>query len=596
MKRRRKALWFAVASSMAAAVSVVPSAAVAADPPDPFFGTWSDGMSLIAQQGNAASVSRLDDVSSAGLGMVRQYIWWDRIETSPGTYEWAVMDELVKEASARGVTILPTFLYTPEFYRPDGTNNITPPTDPQDLANFASAMVKRYGTGGTYWNCVPVVGCQRQPYKPITMWEVWNEPDYPAWWKGAPDPQEYLDLLKPTSTAIKTADPASKVVLGALTNWGGSSSDGYLAQLYDLGAAPYFDILTLNPYAWDVGALMALVKGERAVAAAHGDSATPTLLTEWGWATSGRHPYTAVDEDCQAALTYAGAKALRQRRDELNLIGATQFQWQDASPVSANMSWPNYAGVRRSDGTAKPSRAAYAAAISGQAAPTGATLDACPAERRSLDGVLRKMTVVLDGPGSGTVSSYPSGVSCPGDCSQEWQPNMPVVLTAKPDDHSFVAKWRGAPGCTGTQCTVTMSQARTVRVTFGQVATPGTYEESSPAISYTGTWQTAGDARDSGGSVRFATNGPASAQLVFDGSRVTWFARKAPAGGRARVLVDGVRVATVDLHSSTRRFHVPAFTSGTLSAGRHTLRIEFTGQKAASATDDAVWLDAFVVG
>src|SRR4051794_4088059 len=67
--------------------------AQAADPtPNPFFGTWSDGMSLIAQYGNAAGTARLDDVSSAGAGLVRQYIWWDRIETSPGTFDWAVMD------------------------------------------------------------------------------------------------------------------------------------------------------------------------------------------------------------------------------------------------------------------------------------------------------------------------------------------------------------------------------------------------------------------------------------------------------------------------------------------------------------------------
>src|SRR3712207_8702562 len=36
---------------------------------------------------------------------------------SPGTYDWTVMDQLVQDATARGITILPTLLYTPAFYR-----------------------------------------------------------------------------------------------------------------------------------------------------------------------------------------------------------------------------------------------------------------------------------------------------------------------------------------------------------------------------------------------------------------------------------------------------------------------------------------------
>jgi hypothetical protein len=83
--------------------------------------------------------------------------------------------------------------------------------------------------------------------------------------------------------------------------------------------------------------------------------------------------------------------------------------------------------------------------------------------------------------------------------------------------------------------------------------------------------------------------------MVFDGTAVTWFARTGPDGGKARVLVDGVRVATVDLYSATRQFDVRVFRSGGLEPGRHTIRIERTGRKASHATDDAVWLDALKV-
>jgi hypothetical protein len=572
----------------------VPSASAAGPTPDPFFGTWSDGMSLIAQQGNTASSARLDDLSSVGVGMVRQYVWWDRIETSPGSYDWAVMDELVKEATARGVTILPTFLYTPTFYRPQGTSNIYPPTDPQKLATFATAMVKRYGPNGTYWKCQPLLGCP-QPYKPITMWEVWNEPDYPSWWKGRPNAADYLDLLKATHDAVKAADPAAQVVLGAMTNAGGSNSDGYLDELYGLGAKDYFDVLSLNPYALDVGALMALIKAERDIATKYGDAAKPILLTEWGWSTGSSHPYTVTDEGCQAALIYKGASEIYARRTELNVIGANQFQWQDAAP-SGGTGWPNYAGVRTFQGTAKPSRAAYAAAIAQQPPPPGATLaEACPADRQSTDGTMQAMDITRSGTGSGAVDSNPRGISCPADCHQDWQPGMTITLTATPDADSYVSAWQGAPGCTGTTCTVTMDSAKDVGVTFSALATKGIHQEDDDLLTYSGAWHRRADSRDRGGAALRTTTGPASATLEFQGTRIKWIARKAPSAGKARVYVDGARVATVSLYSATNQFAVPVFASSSLPDGRHTIRVEFSGTKERRATNDAVWLDAFVV-
>lgn len=225
--------------------------------------------------------------AATGVGLRRQYVWWNRIETQPGKYDWSWTDRLMRDASARGIHILPTLLYPPDFYssKPEGSTSTAqfPPRDPQKMADFAAAMVKRYGTHGTYWNCkeVPLVGWQcDKPYLPITMWEVWNEPDYPGWWKGVPDPDEYLALLEVVAPAIKQADPSAQVVLGSMTNAGGGSKGGFLEQLYQRGAANYFDVLSINPYARDVGAMLAYVRGQRAIAAQYGDAAKPILVTE----------------------------------------------------------------------------------------------------------------------------------------------------------------------------------------------------------------------------------------------------------------------------------------------------------------------------
>lgn len=97
--------------------------------------------------------------------------------------------------------------------------------------------------------------------------------------------------------------------------------------------------------------------------------------------------------------------------------------------------------------------------------------------------------------GSGTVSSSPAGISCPGDCSEEFAAGTVVTLVPTPGaaDARFEG-WGGA--CTGAgACTVTLSAARSVTATFGTTPTrvltvgvsgPGTLSSSPAGISCPG--------------------------------------------------------------------------------------------------------------
>ncbi len=74
------------------------------------------------------------------------------------------------------------------------------------------------------------------------------------------------------------------------------------------------------------------------------------------------------------------------------------------------------------------------------------------------------------GTGSGTVSSNPAGISCPGTCSASFASGTMVTLTAAAGSSSTFAGWSGA-GCTGTGlCTVTMNQAQSVTATFNSTS------------------------------------------------------------------------------------------------------------------------------
>jgi len=79
---------------------------------------------------------------------------------------------------------------------------------------------------------------------------------------------------------------------------------------------------------------------------------------------------------------------------------------------------------------------------------------------------LYTLTVTKAGTGGGTVTSSPSGISCGVDCTEDYQSNTVVTLTAAADSTSTFSGWSGA-GCTGAgTCVLTMSQAASVTATF----------------------------------------------------------------------------------------------------------------------------------
>ncbi|HQY47984.1 MAG TPA: Ig-like domain repeat protein, partial [Usitatibacteraceae bacterium] len=75
------------------------------------------------------------------------------------------------------------------------------------------------------------------------------------------------------------------------------------------------------------------------------------------------------------------------------------------------------------------------------------------------------LSVSVSGTGSGTVTSTPAGISCAGDCNEDYGHGTVVTLSAAPSADSVFAGWTGA--CAGTgECMVTMTDARSVTATF----------------------------------------------------------------------------------------------------------------------------------
>jgi hypothetical protein len=78
------------------------------------------------------------------------------------------------------------------------------------------------------------------------------------------------------------------------------------------------------------------------------------------------------------------------------------------------------------------------------------------------------LTTAVSPAGSGTVSSSPTGINCPGACSANFNSGTAVTLTATAAAGAIFAGWSGA--CTGLgTCVVNMTAAQSVTATFNLV-------------------------------------------------------------------------------------------------------------------------------
>jgi phospholipase C len=78
-----------------------------------------------------------------------------------------------------------------------------------------------------------------------------------------------------------------------------------------------------------------------------------------------------------------------------------------------------------------------------------------------------QLTVTGPTSSTGTVTSSPKGISCPGTCSASFASNTQVTLTEQPTTNNFFTGWSGG-SCSGTAstCTLTLSAATSVSAAF----------------------------------------------------------------------------------------------------------------------------------
>jgi hypothetical protein len=300
----------------------------------------------------------LTEIRAAGAGTLRQELDWSSVEPTPGVQSWDRFDALVLAAARAGLHVLPVLFDPPPFRSSDpdpDADGTAPPRDNAAFAAFAAAAVARYGPGGSLWAAHPEV----VPV-PVSAWQVWNEPNVPAYWPAGPDPAAYAAMLRAVGDAIHRADPAAEVVTAGLPDsYSRVSVVAYLRGLYAAGARGAFDTLAVHPYARSAVRCVAILDGARAELDRHGDARVPIWATELGWASDGPVAPYRVGAGAQAALITQTFRALVDARVRLRLRGVVYYDWQDGAPYDGTDFWGLHTGLHGLDGTPKPALAAF---------------------------------------------------------------------------------------------------------------------------------------------------------------------------------------------------------------------------------------------
>lgn len=261
MRRPVLSRWSKIALSVALTASalgsgVVNSVPAAAAEPSVGDRVGVDAGAGILWEDDGARQADLDAIAATGAKWFSLDVDWNSVQsTGPFEFDWQVTDRVVREAHARGLSLIGMVGYSPPWARPTncpaGTTHCLP-RHVEDYARFAKAAALRYGAHAF----------DATLRSTITTWQIWNEPNHVPFVQPRVDVAKYTELLRYAHDEIKKVD-RSTVVLAAGTSPAPDDPAGrdvapvtFLEGIYANGGGDAFDAFAHHPYSFPCSPLL----------------------------------------------------------------------------------------------------------------------------------------------------------------------------------------------------------------------------------------------------------------------------------------------------------------------------------------------------
>ena len=324
----------------------------------------------------ADRTSMLDRAKAANATMFRAVVTWSTVApTRPANaadpfdpaYRLDDVDQLIRDAQARGMEVLLTVWGTPKWAN-GGKGPAFMPRNLNDLRNFSRALAQRYS--GRYAG-----------YPFVRFWSVWNESNLQLFLAPQFDskgrsvaPANYAKLYGAAYAGIKAGNARALVGIGETSSAGrdkplagksGTHSPGRFAQLV-AKANPRlkFDAWAHHPYPvpvrmkptqkvrWPNVSLASLPQFEKSLDVWFKRKNVQIWITEYGHETKPGEPAGVTEGQQGAYIKQSLAIARKDKRVQM-------FIWFVFQDTTTSL-WQS--GLYRLNGSAKPGRASFASA------------------------------------------------------------------------------------------------------------------------------------------------------------------------------------------------------------------------------------------
>ena len=170
-----------------------------------------------------------------GIRRLRFQAGWAKTEKKRGEYDWAWLDHIVNDATARGLSPWLQFSYGNAIYPGGGGTNLSAgvPSSPEALEawdRWVTALVTRYRDR-------------------VTDWEVWNEPNFGD--NTYNTPEAFAALSARSAAIVRKLQPSAKISGLALGHIDYDYAERFFKILSERGQLKLFDNITYHDYVYN---------------------------------------------------------------------------------------------------------------------------------------------------------------------------------------------------------------------------------------------------------------------------------------------------------------------------------------------------------